>query len=47
MVKEHIFLDKLNGIQIYHTGEHNGLIAVTKLVDSNYVSFFYTLSCYL
>jgi len=36
MVKEHIFLDKLNGIQIYHTGEHNGLIAVTKLVDSNY-----------
>ena len=37
-LKEHIFLDKLNGIQIYHTGGHNGRIAVTQLIDSNYVS---------
>ena len=36
-IKEHIFLDKIKGIQIYHTDDHNGLKAVTQLIDSNFV----------
>ena len=36
-VNEHIFLDKLKGIQMYHTEDHNGRKAVTEMIDSNYV----------